>query len=288
MYFRCLLLSLLSTVVSGDFSLSFDSKGDALENGVIDFVGENIAVIKESEREAFGITDGPLKDACGKVSGRRPDHVWVYKPTLWGDMYTMYKWAEVTRILKPISAEIVGKEQKPVMLSSQVYTNHRNSTVTMNGEISQTVTNTVENTYSQKHGLSVTASMTYKFKVAEASMSVGYTAEFGQEKKMSESTSVGQTMGFELELEPKQSVEAVMSATQGSMIIKCVSRAHLQGLCAVNYNKGWKGHHYYGYPIALVQNAANLIKHVDVTEIIKLGFYSNAQVIVRDRDNKKK
>nr|WJJ70425.1 venom protein U-MPTX.8-Mc8 [Megalopyge crispata] len=287
MYLQYLVLSLFSTTVYGGFNLNFDSKGDALENAAIDFTGEDVAVIKENERESFGITDGPLKDACGKVSGRRPDHVWLYKPTLWGDMYTMYNWREVTRTLRPIGARVVGKEQKPTIVSSQIYKNRSSRTVKMNGKISQEVTNTVENKWSQTHGLSVTASMTYSFKVVEASMEIGYTSEWGKEETKSESVAVGQEMGFEVELEPGESVEAVLSATKGSMIVDVTYRATLDGCCAINYNKGWKGHHYYCYPIGLVQDTGKLKKHVDIKETIKIGFYSDSHVIVRDKHAKK-
>jgi hypothetical protein len=66
------------------------------------------------------------------------------------------------------------------------------------------------------------------------------------------------------------------------MKVRIVYKAYLTGSTAVNYNPTYKDHHFWGLNIGSVMSAANLPNIEEFTEDIEIGYYSNAQIELRD------
>nr|WJJ70383.1 venom protein U-MPTX.8-15 [Megalopyge opercularis] len=284
--FQYLVLSLLSPVAFGNFNIEVDTRNKVLNDAAINFYGQNIGIITDGERRVFGITDGPLKEACSKVQGGKPGYVWVRSPTP-ANLYEIHNWRQVLRVLTAYDARIVGIEQKPEMVATQTYKNRSDHPAKVSGMITQSVSNTIENKWIEMNQFSITATVSCKVKAAEIGLSMGYERSWGKEDTNSTTTMLGQQTGFEVELPPGGNCTAVLSATKGSMKIDVGYRATLEGDCAVDFPNTWNGHHYWCYPIGLVQDVGNLKKHIDCRELITIGYYSDAHVTIENLGKKK-
>ena len=63
---------------------------------------------------------------------------------------------------------------------------------------------------------------------------------------------------------------------------------YLSGNTAINYAKPYQGHHFWAFPIETVLNASNVPSYKIVTEDIQIGYYSDASVIVQDKQGQAK
>lgn len=64
--------------------------------------------------------------------------------------------------------------------------------------------------------------------------------------------------------------------------------ASLDGDVACNYPRRFKGHHFWSYNLNAVQAASNMRRTVKSSETIRIGFYSNARIIVSDKVSSKR
>ena len=79
--------------------------------------------------------------------GRVPDDAYLHSPTPWSDLYKTYGWQETETVLRPISAEILGVTTDSVALKSQIFENDSDQRAQFDVSISDTVSNTVTNTW---------------------------------------------------------------------------------------------------------------------------------------------
>lgn len=243
-------------------------------------------IITDKERTTFGIQDGGLKDAVDKYFGKRPNDAYLHSPTPWDDLYKTYGWPEVQTVLVVQSATIRGITSEPVIVATKTFTNSSSKKATFDASISDQVTNTVESNWSETDTIEVGQKFIYNVSFLGAGgggeTSMSYSHSWGQGGSESKSITVGSSSGVQVELEPGESVEAVLTASRGVMKVRVVYRAYLTGDTAINYNPRYKDHHFWALGIGGVMGAASLPTTREYTEDMEIGYYSNSKIELRD------
>lgn len=244
-------------------------------------------IITDNERTTFNLEDKSLKNAVGKYFGKNPNDAYLHSPTPWDDLYKTYGWDQVQTLLVVKSATITGITSEPVIVATKTFANNSTKKATFDASISDQVTNTTESNWSETDTIEVSQTISYGIEFlgcgsAGGSTSMSYNHSWGQGGSESKSISIGTSSGVSVELNPGESVEAVLSASRGVMKVRIVYKAYLTGSTAVNYNPTYKDHHFWGLNIGSVMSAASLSNIREFTEDIEIGYYSNAQIELRD------
>ena len=259
--------------------------GDTPQASSVSVTGSISHVITDSERQLFGIADAPLKNAVGKYLGRNPNDAYVRSPTPWNDLYKTYGWNQITTVLTATSATITGVVSTPSIIAEKSLVNSSPVKATFNTAIQESVTDTVETSWSQTFGISF--EQMFKYEVGflgtkgGGETKFGFSAQFGSGVTKSTSVQVGSSSSVEVELKPKQAVKAKLTATRSALKARITYTASLTGLAAVNYNPTFKGHHFWALPIDAVMKAGGLSNTRQITEDIDIGYYSNGKVVLQ-------
>lgn len=259
--------------------------GATVGESSVNATGTVVNVIADSERASFGIgSDADLKQAIGKYLGKVPDNAYLHSPTPpWGDLYKKHGWNQVQRVLQPIKAQILGIKTKPTILSTNTLTNESNKTAMYTTKISEQVTDTVSIEWSNSSKLSVGLMISYGFKFLgtgiEGEVSFGFEQTWGNGRTETKQMTAGMETGVTVELKPRESVIAELSASSGKMHVRITYEAHLIGRTIAYYNNGHKGFHTWAPDIGAVLGGSN---KVQVVEDIEVGYYSNATVKLRN------
>lgn len=278
------LLFLLPAIVYGRIQILI--KPSLNQNDAsVEVLGSSADIITEKERATFRIQDQPLKDAIQKYSGGRPNDAYVHSPTPWNDLYSRYGWRQIERIVYPKSYKILGISSEPVIVKTEEFQNNSTVKAKYSSEISQTVEKVVSSTWSKSGEISMGQEITYSIGFGDAEIGgatrFSYTSSWGEETSKSETVTVG-SISVQVELEPGQRATATLSATRGSMTVEVLYEANLDGDVACNYADVFRGHHFYAYDINDVLVAGGLPQIVVAKEVITVGFYSTAFIIVDD------
>jgi hypothetical protein len=130
---------------------------------------------------------------------------------------------------------------------------------------SDNVDDTAETNWSQTLELSLSQEVGYKFEIKgtgfEGKTTFTMTGDFQRGGSTSRTVTVGQTSGVVVELEPHESVKAILSSNVGSAGIRVVYEAYLSGVTAVNYDPAYRDHHFWGLGI----NGVSLV-HTQVSK----------------------
>lgn len=248
--------------------------------------GEERHIITDHERSTYNIEDGSLKDAVDKYFGKRPNDAYLHSETPWGDLYKTYGWDQVELILTPYNATITGITAAPTIVATQTFTNHSSVKGIFNVGIKQDVSETSESNWSQTDTISVGQSIKYGISFlgtgGGGTTTMSYSHAWGQGGSESKTITVGSECGVQVELQPGQSVKALLTATRGVMNVRVSYSAVLNGDTAINYNPTYKDHHFWALGIQNVMNAANLSYVRSFTEDIKIGYYSDAKIELQD------
>lgn len=249
-------------------------------------IGSEKHIITDQEREAFGIKRSPLKDAVKAYYGKRPDDVYVRSPTPWNDLYKKYGWEETRTTLTVFSTKILDVASEPVIIASKNFTNNSNNTAIFNASISDQVTNTVTSSWSESHTISAEQKIKYQIGFlgtgGGGETSLSYSHTWGTGGSESQTITVGTSSGVIVELEPGESVVAELSASRGKMRVEVTYIAYLSGKTAVNYDKPYKGHHFYGMNTTSVMQADHIPTTLQFKEIIEIGYYSDSKIELKD------
>eukprot|EP00731_Ephydatia_muelleri_P024440 Em0016g711a len=271
---------------TNDLGLNVQIKaGTTPQASSISVTGTISHVITDSERQLFGIADAPLKNAVGKYFGKNPNDAYVRSPTPWNDLYKTYGWQQVTTVLTVTSATIIGVSSQPSIVDQKTLTNNSPYSATFNAAIQDSVTSTVETSWSQTFGINF--EQTFKYEVGflgtggGGETKFGFNAQFGSGGSQSTAITVGSSSSVEVVLGPKQAVEAVLTATRSVMKARITYTATLTGLAAVNYNPTFKDHHFWALDIGGVMRAAGLSNSRQITEDINIGYSSNGKVLLQ-------
>ncbi|CAH2987306.1 unnamed protein product [Chilo suppressalis] len=254
----------------------------------VDIAGESVDVISDQEIHTFGLGESPLKDAVERYSGGRPGDVYLKSPTPWNDLYKVYNWSEVRRTLYPRSARVLGVTSQPVIVSVQEFSNHSSVVGTYNAGITHQVEQTVSNTWSKGGELTVGTEISYNIDMQVAtvggSASMSFGSSWGHDRTNSKSVTVGASSAIEVELAPGQAAIATLQAIRATVEVEVDYTATLHGAVACNYPDKHNDHHFWSYDINEVMGAAGMNKNIDSTERMRIDFYSDAKVMLRDRD----
>lgn len=245
-------------------------------------------IITPEERTSFGINDGQLKSAVEKYFGKAPKDAYVSSPTPWGDLYKTYGWEQVSVVLVPVKAEILGITSNPTILKTQKFINSSSVTGTFNVGITESVTNTVSSSWSTGGTLTVGEKISYGIKIEGVAsvggeISISYSQSWGIGGEESSSATVGSSSGVTVVLEPGESVVSELSASRGEMRVLVTYDAYLKGYVAVNYDPTYKDHHFWALPISEVMSAAGISNSAKSNETMNIGYYSNARVELKDK-----
>ncbi|SMF37342.1 hypothetical protein [Pseudobacteriovorax antillogorgiicola] len=256
--------------------------GDDKDTSSVQASGTINHVITDEERKNFGIEDHDLKEAVGKYFGKKPNDAYLHSPTPWNDLYKTYHWPQVETYLTVKNATITEITSQPVIIATKTFENNSDQTGTFNAGISDSVTNSVSDTWSKSNTVSFTQKVSYKVGFlgtgggGETSMSYSHT--WGESKTESQSVTVGTDSGVSVILKPKEAVKAQLTASRGVMKVRVEYLVYLRGSVAINYNPTYKGHHFWALDVNSVLNAAGKATSITVTQDIEVGFYSNSKV----------
>lgn len=260
--------------------------GTDTETSSVNASGSVQHIVTDTERATFGVEDAALKNAVGKYFGKNPNDAYLHSPTPWGDLYKTYGWPQVQTVLVVQSATITGITSEPVIVATKNFINDSTKKGTFNCSISDQVSNTTESNWSQTDTISVDQKFTYSVSFLGAGgggeTSLSYSHAWGQGGSESKTITVGSDSGVSVDLDPGESIEAVLSASRGVMKVRIVYKAYLMGNTAVNYNPTFKGHHFWALPISGVMASDSLSNTREFTEDIQIGYYSNSKIEIRD------
>ena len=135
---------------------------------------------------------------------------------------------------------------------------------------------------------SISVSQTIKYNVEFLGTGVGQETSFGFELgwgiggAQTQSVTIGSRSGVYVELEPGEGVMATLKASRGSMKVKVTYRTTLSGHVACNYNPRYDGHHFWAFDVNNIMSAGGIGNENYVTEVLELGYYADASVILSD------
>lgn len=257
--------------------------------------GNEFHVITDQERKTFNINDIQLKNAVHTYFGQAPTDVFVkssdnWPNKSWADLFSRYKWQQTQTNMQVQDITITGISSTPVIIASRLFKNNASTPATFSANISENVANTIESNWSSSQsittGLSVSTKLEVDVQVAkvtseiESSFSASQT--WGEGGSSSQSTTVGSSSGVSITLNPNEGATAQLIATRGVMKIRVNYIVYLSGNAAINYEKPFKGHHFWAFPISDVMQAASIPSTKIVTQDIEVGYYSDASIIVSD------
>lgn len=243
-------------------------------------------IITKRDVKAFNIGDRNLKKAIGSFFGKEPTYVYLHDPTpIWTDpsLYERFGWHEVKTTLFVQSATVTETAAKREIVATKKLVNDSNKRATFDANISTEILNTVESKWSKTEAIEVGEAFSYKVEFEgcgkEGESTLLYNHLWGQDALETENVKLGTSREVNVDLDPGESVEALLTASKGVMKVKIIYRVYLEGHTAICYHgKKYKGHWYWALPIIGVMNASNLDICRDFTEEIEISFYSNTQV----------
>lgn len=244
-------------------------------------------IITDEERNTFGLSDSALKNAVAAYFGKAPNDAYLHSPTPWDDLYKVYGWQQVSTVLVPESAEILGMTSEPVIVKTQEFSNVSSKSGTFNVAISEQVSNTSTSTWSTGGTLSIGQKITYGIDFiveGKGETSLSYSQSWNVGGTHSKTITVGSTSGVSVVLDPGEAVIASLSASRGALKVRIRYNAYLIGSTAVNYNPSYKGHHFWSLPIGAVMAAGGISNSVKSTEDMSIGYYSNSKIELKDKN----
>ena len=265
--------------------ISIEAGSDAAHS-TLKVTGSLLHVISDTERQTFHLSDYQLKQAVGKNFGRVPDDAYLHSSTPWGDLYKTYGWEEVKTVLIPTKSEILGVTTDSISLKNQVFEN--NSTITANYDVSITdsVQNSVTNSWSTGGSFTFTQKFTYEVGFlgtgAGGETDFSYEQSWGVAGSHTKGVTMGSSSGVMATLKPGQAVKAVLTATRGVLRARVWYNSYLEGSTAINYGNTYKGHHFWDLSIGSVMQSAGISNSIQTTEDIEVGYFSNGKIILED------
>lgn len=124
--------------------------------------------------------------------------------------------------------------------------------------------------------------ISYKFKFLGGETEFSYKQNWNVGGRQSQTITLGSQSGVKVELGPGEGVIAELSASRGTMDVKVSYDASLYGQTAVNYDHGYKDHHYWALPIRSVMYAGVQENSIKSHEELHIGYYSSSTVTLRD------
>ncbi|XP_075987910.1 U-megalopygitoxin(8)-Mc8-like [Anticarsia gemmatalis] len=265
--------------------------GKSAAVATVDYNGEDVAIISDPERRAFQLTDDKVKDASKVFSGARCTDVFFKRPTPWEDVYHKFGWDQVQRTLRPVRARVLAVKSKPEAVATAEYVNdHPTITAKYSTSVTQSVEESTTHTWSIGGELTVGQEIEYSVSVGAGNVggktSMSYAANWGNDTMKGNTITLGATSNVEVNVPPGKGVLATLTATRGTMEIEIDYEATVRGDVFCNYHRGYKNHHWWAYPVQVLQRFGHLPETVKSTEKISIGFYTSARIVISDLKRK--
>jgi len=262
------------------------SAGTSKEASSVQASGSVQHIITDDERNTFGLQDADLKAAVNSYFGKAPNDAYLHSPTPWNDLYNTYGWPQVQTILQVQSAEIIEVTSTPAVVAQNAFKNNSNLPGTFTVGVSTSVTDTVENNWSSTYTFGVSQTISYGISFLGSGgggeTSFSFQAAFGEGGSRSTSVTVGSEQSVSVNLQPGESVDAVLTASKGKMKVRVTYKVSLTGNTAVNYNPTYKDHHFWCFDINQVLNAAGKATSFTITEDMEIGYFVNTQTVLEN------
>ena len=267
-----------------------------LLGGSSGFMASALAQIKLSEAirkflsQSVTIPGNPPRTI--QALGPAPTGAWLCSPTdKWGgkDLYESYSWDQVQVKLEAKDCRIVNLSLTPVIVATAHFKNESSKEVVQSAQVTHSASLTTESNWSQTNGIEVSQSINYGFKFpgleigGETTFSYSHTWQKGG----SESKEVSLQAGGEaaMTLHPGESGEAHLTANKGELEVEIVYELTLSGMIAVNFKDKYDGHHFWAFDVNAVFGAAGIETKIETKETIKVGFYSDINILTTDSKN---
>ncbi|MEV5574428.1 hypothetical protein AB0L06_30710 [Spirillospora sp. NPDC052269] len=238
--------------------------------------------ITKGEQVSLKATESDIQRIIESKGYRKPDSVWVRDPCgKYGDRFKNGSKNPLRVDLEARSGSIIGLESTPVIVKTQTFKNHSSVAGDFNVSIHDSVSNTVENSWSESNSLSFNQSISYDVSFlgtgGGGETSFGYSHEWGSSHSNSKTVEVGSESGVSVRLEPGQEVVAELSASRGKLKIAVDYVATVLGT-VLAYN---------GKDDSLYWYWSSRYTYKGIREIIEIDYYSNGEIVLRDPTTRK-
>lgn len=251
----------------------------------VSFEGDEIELISDEDRKAFNLSDSKMLDAIGVLQGQRPGKLYMRDHP----HFAQYGWSETQRVLNVKSTKVLSLEVKPVALISNSYENMRgDKPTTHTATLAYSAALSKASTW--KVGTKISVAQKISYKIGVPSNEVGGETSFGLESSFgvggteTRTSTITTTNAVNLVLDPGQAATAVLSASQGTLRIQVEYDVYLQGRVHYSYDYPVDGHYHWSQDTDDLLTQMGVANHQTVTEILEIGFYSDAKVTVRDTE----
>jgi hypothetical protein len=230
--------------------------------------------------------DDAIKNAVAAYSKQQPDNVFFNDPTDWPGKadYATFGWTPVTASAVPGTPIYSVATEKPAIIASTTFENTSEETGTFNCGVTQTVTTTITDSWSDTTTVGADQSISYGISFlgvgGSGTTSFNYSQAWETGGSQSEALALGMSEGVEVTLDPGESVVAALSVSTGTMTITIPYTITLSGRIFSNYRHKYKGHHFYGYDVNAVLQAANLPTSVTITQTYTVDFYCDSTITI--------
>lgn len=246
--------------------------------------GTVLEVITDEQIKTLGLTDAVVKAAVNRYFGKTPNDAYLKSPTPW-DLFKKYNWEQTSFTMTAVKATVISVKSVPSIISTQEFENKTSHVATYTASMSKQVTSSITSSWSQTTTTTVGTKITANSKVTgiggEFSMSVSVADQQGGSDTHSTTLSSGSTV--QITLNPGEKAFAHLTASIGTVIVRVTYKLKPQGKVAVNYNPTFKGHHFWGLPVANVMAADNITMGGVQTQDIEIKCFSSSKVTVTDQ-----
>lgn len=252
--------------------IQLDVASDKNES-TIKATGTIIEPINDNNIEAFGLKQAVMRDAIMKYNGN----------TIF-PMVLSYK--DVNTTLEVTNAEILGVTSQPIIVKTQEFVNSSNVTGNFNVSISDTVSDTATNTWSTGGSLTFSQKISYGMGfLGKGETTLSYTQSWGIGGTQSKSYTVGSTSGVSVELKPNEAIIVELSASRGVLRARVEYNAFADGKIFAIYGLPALPPLVLNpeIPVKDLMSIAGLSNSIKSSEIIEVGYYSNARIEIKDK-----
>lgn len=231
-----------------------------------------------------------LSDPNGLVAaywGAFPSSVYYSDPCNDGqNWFATYGWQPVTITRRATGATIRSVDTRPTVASTQTFENGSKHPIEANPSLSATVTNSVSSTSTKAQAVTLTQEISYDISFlgtgGGGATSLSYQASWETSYTKTAEESFTLTSSVSIPLDPGEKVVADLMLLKGTITIDVTYLLSLSGRVAAGYYHEYKGHHIFGFDVNTLLSNANCPTTVLVTETLKIDFYADASIVVRN------
>ncbi len=243
--------------------------GSTPDSSVVQASGDDWHALTDTERDAFGLSDDVIR-AYFTAEGTQASEVYVRGDPKSGP-YDCRLWKpgqcppQVEVHLSAAGAKITGLSSRPDIVARKLFENDSKVSATYSGGVSTSVTNAVTNSWSQSNSVTVGSEIAFNAGVVSGKVSFSFKHDWNWGGSETQSIAVGSTDNVSVMLNPKQSVEAQLQMTRGSLTAEVTYVAALGG-DVVAASRG-------EYVSAYASDVAP-VKALTITQTVTFDFYS--------------